>query len=105
MGAAAISCDSWSVCEDLEQVKWMWSSMRKSARGAKEAENSSVVPLFWPNYTGRVLRPVSTGTRRDSQASRRTKCCELDSYSATHLCWVLDSVSPTHSRLSLGKYY
>ena len=39
------------------------------------------------------------GLRSDSQASRRTKCCESDSYSATHLCWVLNSVSPTRSRL------
>ena len=53
------------------------------------------------------VNTVSTGTQlwSDSQASRRTKCCELDSYSTTHLCWVLDSVSPTHSRLSLVKYY
>ena len=31
--------------------------------------------------------------------------CESDSYSATNLCCVLDSASPTHRRLSMGKYY
>ena len=28
-----------------------------------------------------------------------------NTYPATHLCWVLDSVSPTHSRLSVGNDY
>ena len=51
-----------------------------------------------PLYKG----PFPLGLRSDSQASRRTKCCESDSYSATHLCWVLHSASPTHNRLSVG---
>ena len=44
--------------------------------------------------------PVSTGTQKrlrvDSHEPRRTKCCESDSYSATHLCWVF--TQPTLSR-------
>ena len=43
--------------------------------------------------------PFPLGTQKrlrvDSQAVRRTKCCESDSFSAPHPCWVLDSVSPT----------
>ena len=53
----------------------------------------------WPVFKQDPIKVCFTETQKrltKSQASRRTKCCESDSYSATHLCWVLDSVSPTH---------
>ena len=38
-------------------------------------------------------------SKTNKQTSRHMKCCESDSYFGTHLRCVLDSVSPTHSRL------
>ena len=50
--------------------------------------------------TRHVKKKSRENFRVDSKASRRTKCCESDSFSGTRLCWVVDFVRPTHSRLT-----